>query len=180
MADEMSPPEGFVEKARFDGLVRKVEQLTLENRSLNDQLAAKSSEGEQLRAQLVGKDTEKQAAASELAELRALKRKLEAVKKLGRPELMGLAEKLPDLGDAQAMESVLRELAAATDAAAGRRERELLAGVTPIPQPHPLREGERIGSEKEWMAYIEKQPLGSVERQRAWDQYWGWLESKNR
>src|SRR5512142_2397153 len=52
-------------KARYDGLVRKVEELTLTNRSLNDQLAAKTSELEQLRGQLVVKDAEKSTTVGE-------------------------------------------------------------------------------------------------------------------
>src|SRR5512143_1236233 len=88
-------------KARYDGLVRKVEELTLTNRSLNDQLGAKTSELEQLRSQLVVKDAEKTASVSqrdqllqsitqektalegELADLRSLKLKVEAIQELG-------------------------------------------------------------------------------------------------
>ena len=59
------PPEGFVEKARFDGLVRKVEELTLTNRGLTDNLTQTSSEKEQLTGQLAIKDTDKAAAVGE-------------------------------------------------------------------------------------------------------------------
>src|SRR5512146_323868 len=56
-------------KARYDGLVRKVEELTLTNRTLNDQLGAKTSELEQLRSQLVVKDAEKSASVSQRDQL---------------------------------------------------------------------------------------------------------------
>src|SRR5512133_3531894 len=56
-------------KARYDGLVRKVEELTLTNRNLNDQLMAKTSEMEQLRSQLVVKDAEKSASVSQRDQL---------------------------------------------------------------------------------------------------------------
>ena len=150
-------PEGFVEKARFDGLVRKVEQLTLDSRSLNDQLAAKTSETEQLRAQLSVKDTEKSAAVSErdrqlqeaitsrtaleteVAGLRALQLKVETIRKLNRPDLIRIADKIPAMTDAEALESVLKEFASFADEAATAREKQLLAGVTPWPSPAPAK-----------------------------------------
>ena len=45
-------PEGFIELARYNGLVRKVEGLTLSNRSLTAHLGRKTSEIEQLKGQL--------------------------------------------------------------------------------------------------------------------------------
>ena len=191
-------PEGFVEKARFDGLVRKVEQLTLDSRSLNDQLAAKTSETEQLRAQLSVKDTEKSAAVSErdrqlqeaitsrtaleteVAGLRALQLKVETIRKLNRPDLIRIADKIPAMTDAEALESVLKEFAAFADEAVTAREKQLLAGVTPGPGSGQAAVPGLPTSDKEWNAFIEKQPLGSVERKKAWDQYWLWLETQNK
>ena len=190
-------PDGFVEKARFDGLVRKVEQLTLDSRSLTEQLTAKTSETERLRAQLSVKDTEKSAAVSErdrqlqeaitsrtaleteVNELRALKLKLDTIRKLNRPDLVRIADKIPNMTDAEALETVLKEFASFADEAASAREKQLLAGVTPTPNSSTASPG-LPDSDKAWTAHIEKQPLGSEDRQKAWDQYWLWLETKNK
>ena len=100
-------------KARHDGLVRKVEQLTLSIRDLSGQLDAKTSELEQLRSQLTVKDAEKTAAVgerdkqiqsavqaktqaeAELNELRALKLKVDVINELKRPDLLKIARKSP-------------------------------------------------------------------------------------
>ncbi len=190
--------EGFIEIARYNGLVRKVEQLTLDNRSLTEQLTAKSSETEQLRAQLSVKDTEKSAAVSErdkqlqeaiqsrtaleseVTELRALKLKLDTIRKLGRPELVKIADKIPNMTDAEALETVLKEFASFADEAATAREKQLLAGVTPGLGSAKSTAPGLPTSDAEWNAYIEKQPLGSEDRQKAWDSYWVWLETQNK
>ena len=191
-------PEGFIEIARYNGLVRKVEQLTLDNRSLNEQLTAKSSETEQLRAQLTMKDTEKSAAVSErdrqlqeaiqgrttleseIGELRALKLKMDTIRKLNRPDLVRIADKIPNMTDAEALETVLKEFASFADEAATTREKQLLAGVTPGPGSSKPASATLPSSDEAWNAHIEKQPLGSEERQKAWDQYWVWLETQNK
>jgi len=208
MPDEITPgeqvishqqaPEGFIELARYNGLVRKVEQLTLDNRSLNEQLTAKTSETEQLRAQLSVKDTEKSAAVgerdkqlqeaiqsrtaleTEVNQLRALKLKLDTIKKLNRPDLVKIADKIPNMTDAEALESVLKEFASFADEAATTREKQLLAGITPGPGSGQTVSDNLPDSDQSWTAHIEKQPLGSPERQKAWDQYWGWLEARNK
>ena len=191
-------PEGFIELARYNGLVRKVEQLTLDNRSLTEQLTAKTSETEQLRAQLSVKDTEKSAAVSErdrqlqeaitsrttleteVSELRALKLKLDTIKKLNRPDLVRIADKIPNMTDAEALETVLKEFASFADEAATAREKQLLAGITPGPGSSKTAAPGLPTSDKEWNAYIEKQPLGSEDRQKAWDSYWVWLETQHK
>ena len=59
------PAEGFIELARYNGLMRKVQELTLVNQDLNTQLGLKSSEIEQQKGQLSIKDVEKQVALGE-------------------------------------------------------------------------------------------------------------------
>ena len=109
--DEQGQPlqqPATVDKARFDGLVRKVEELTLSNRNLTAQLGTLSSEKEQLGAQLGIKDIEKSAAIlerdnqlkdvvtqktateHELNELRAMKTKLKVAREMGRPDLIDI------------------------------------------------------------------------------------------
>jgi hypothetical protein len=185
-------------KARYDGLVRKVEELTLSSRSLNDQLAAKSSELEQLRGQLVVKDTEKTvtvgerdkllqsmtqektALESELAELRGLKLKVEAIQDLGRPELLRIAHRIPGMTDKEALKTVLQDFAGFADDLVQAREKQLLAGVTPPLSGAGNSRGVAPASDQEWEQKINSLPLGSRERKQAFDDYYGWLEQKHK
>ncbi len=186
-------------KARYDGLVRKVEQLTLDNRTLTEQLGGKSSELEQLRAQLGLKDTEKSAAISErdrqlqeavqkatgyeteLNELRALRLKLEVAKELGRPDLMKIAERIPNMSDKEALKTVLSDFANFADEAVREREKQLLSGITPALSAAQTSATPGVPtSEGEWMKFIEGKPLGSPERDKAWSDYWSFLEAKNK
>lgn len=184
-------------EARYKGLVKKVEELTLANRTLNEQLSAKSSEMEQLRSQLVVKDAEKSASVGErdkllqavtqektslegqLAELRGLALKVEVIRELGRPELLKIADKLPAMTDKEALKVVLQDFAGFADELVSKREKDLLAGVTPpIGSAGNVKPG-LPGNESEWEAHINSLQLGSRERQKAMDDYWGWLERKH-
>jgi hypothetical protein len=191
-------PTGYVEQARFTGMVQKVEQLTLANRGLTDQLALKSSEIEQLKAQLSLKDTEKtvaiserdkqlqsavqtaSAAEAELNTLRALKLKVETAKKLNRPDLLRIIDSIPNLTDGEALETVLKEFAGFADAAATEREKQLLAGSTPGSSSLQTKIASTPANEADWNRHIESLPLGSAERSKAWDDYYKFLESKNK
>jgi hypothetical protein len=199
-AGQMDPPKnGDMWKARYDGLVRKVEQLTLENRTLTEQLASKSSEQEQLRAQLGLKDTEKSAAISErdrqlqeavqkttsyeteLNELRALRLKIEVAKEMGRPDLIKVAENIPNLTDREALKTVLSSFASFADDAVREREKQLLSGITPAMSAAQTGLNPGVpASEGDWMKFIEGKPIGSPERDKAWSDYWSFLEAKNK
>ncbi len=195
----VTPPQQVATdwKARYDGLVKKVEELTLTNRSLNEQLTAKSSEIEQLRGQLVVKDaeksttvgerdkllqsitTEKTALEGELAELRSLKLKVEAIQEMGRPELLKIAGRIPGMTDKEALKTVLADFASFADELVQQREKQLLAGVTP-----PLSGAGNVktglpASESEWETKINSLQLGSRERSQAFDDYYVWLEQKH-
>jgi hypothetical protein len=185
-------------KARYDGLVRKVEELTLTNRSLNDQLGAKSSELEQLRGQLVVKDAEKSttvgerdkllqsitqektALESELVELRGLKLKVEAIQEMGRPELLRVAHRIPGMTDKEALKTVLADFAGFADELVQAREKQLMAGITPALSGAGNGRPATPTSEQEWEKSINSLPLGSRERNQAFDDYYGWLEQKHR
>jgi hypothetical protein len=182
-------------KARYDGLVRKVEQVTLENRALTEQLALSASENERLKAQLSLKDVEKTSAVSErerqiaeiknaqsqheleLAELRGMKLKLEAIKKIGKPELVKIMDTIPALQDPAAIESVFANLAAFANDAAMEREKQLKAGFTPGLSASAVA-ASTPGSDAEWEKYIEALPMGQ-ERKDARNRYWDWASKKN-
>lgn len=181
-------------EARYKGLVKKVEDLTITVRDLNEQLAAKSSENEQLRSQLVVKDAEKSAVVgerdkmlqqvaqekaaleTELNELRSLKLKFEAIKELGRPELLKIAEKIPAMNDKEALKTVLGDFAGLLDEQMQKRERELLAGVTPPISSAGNTKKSQPGSVGEWENYLNSLSPGSPEQLQAENDYWDWLK----
>lgn len=187
-------PENW--EARFKGQVRTIEQLTLRNRDLEAQLAARTQELEQARAQLTAKDTEKNVAVAErdkqiqdaitgrtsvekeLAELRAYKLKVETIRKMGKPQLLRILDTIPAMSDETALNTVITNLAQFTDEIAQERERQILAGVTPQGSGSP-KNPTLPSSDEAWMSHINALPLGSPERGKAFDEYWSWLEASH-
>ena len=183
-------PEGYIEKARFDGLVRKVEELTLTNRAVNEQLTQLSSEKELLTGQLAIKDVDKSVAvgeyqkqieaaiqtqtqqASELGELRALKAKMELVRKHNAGHLIPILDRIPYLEDAEAMETVFTDFLNWGDNIAKTREKELLAGYTPSGAGPAEPTNTTPTTKESWLAHIQKQT--GTDAQKAWKQYWEW------
>jgi hypothetical protein len=186
-------PENW--KARYDGLVRKVEQLTLANRDLVTQLDTRASETEQFRSQLSIKDVEKLAAVgerdkkiaelftaqtsqnSELNELKSLKLKIDVINKMGRPDLLRIADKLPAMTDPEAMQAIFADMASFADAAADGRERQLKSGMTLSPSG-PQKTQVAMASHEAWNKHIDSLPLGT-EREKARDEYWTWASNQS-
>ena len=189
------PPAGYIEQARYNGLVKKVEELTLKTRELEGQLAAKSSEYEQLNEQLAIKDTEKtvavgerdkalqtslaenQALSTELSELRALKLKLEVARDLKRPDMVAILDRLPNLTDKEALTTVAKDFLQWGDQLVSEREKQLSAGVTDPISPlstAPAKPSTADG----WESYVNSLPLGSPERLKAVNEYGDWAESQ--
>lgn len=191
-----APPAGFIEQARYNGLVKKVEELTLSNRALTEQLTTKASETEQLTGQLAVKDTEKTVAVSErdkaletsmtenqglqaeLTELRALKLKLEVANDLKRPELISILDRLPNLEDKEALTVVANDMLRFADDLVDEREKQLTSGVTPPISPISAAPA-TPSTPAAWETHINSQVLGSPERAKAADDYGDWLETQN-
>lgn len=189
-----APQENW--KARYDGLVLKVQELTLANQTLTAQLAQKSSESEQLNAQLGIKDTEKQVAVgerdkklqetlqlnsqlqSELDQLRALKLQVEVANELGHPELMKIASRLPAMTDKEALKTVMTDLANFANEQVQAREKQLLAGVT-LPVGSGGNSPSTPSTPEGWTEHINSFQLGTKERQKALDAYGDWLERQH-
>lgn len=193
-----TPPQQANEenwKARFDGAVRKMDAQAAQIKDLLSQLDAKTSEAEQLRVQLGVKDAEKTSAISErdkqlqstitsktqleqeLSDLRGFKLKVDVAKELGQPGLLKIIDKLPNMTDREALKSVLSDFANFASEAALEREKQLLAGGTPS-----LGQNTKTASpssDKEWEAHINSLPLGSREREIAFDKYWDWGQKTN-
>ena len=190
-------PAGYIEIARYNGLVRKVEELTLANRGLTDQLAQKTSESEQLKGQLAVKDTEKTVAVGErdkqlqtalqrVAELEASERRLKGLelkvkvaKDLNRPELLKIAERIPDLTDEEALKTVMTDFLGFADDMVKQREQQLLAGITPASGPGGSAVNNAPATPKAWEDHINSLPLGSKEREKALMDYGDFLERQH-
>jgi len=178
-------------EARYKGMLPVVERLTKEKKALEEQLAPRNSEIEQLKAQLIIKDTEKTvsvgerdktlqevvqaktALETELNKLRALKLKIEAINELKRPELLAIADSLPDMTDKEALKTVFGNFANFADDAVKAREKQLLAGITPGTSATPP--SDLPTSEQAWLKHADSFPLGSPERAKAMDGYWNFM-----
>jgi hypothetical protein len=188
------PPAGFVEQARFTGAIQTIEKLTLEKRDLDAKFAQLTSENERLKGEAVQGDTERTIAVgerdkqlqtlveqdkakdNELAELRALKLKMEVAKEIGKPDLIKIADRIPSISDREVLKTVMSDIAGFADDAVRAREKELLAGITPgISGVQPVR-SVSPANEKEWTAHINSLPLGTTERAKAFDDYYEWLQ----
>jgi hypothetical protein len=190
-----NPPAGFIEQARYTGVVQAVEKLTLDGRSKDTQIAQLTSEIERLKGEAVVKDTEKTIAVgerdkqlqtlvehnkstdAEIADLRALKLKMEVAKELGKPELIKIADRIPNLTDREVLKTVMSDIAGFADEAVREREKQLMAGITPT-IPSIATTAVAPGSEKDWDSHINSLPLGSKERTQAYDRYYEWITTK--
>jgi hypothetical protein len=158
---------------------------------------AKTSESEQLRAQLSLRDSEKTVAISErdktiqelsqtkanieneLHRLRSLEMKVKVAKEMGRPDLMRVLDTIPNVTDESALKSVLETLSEYADSAVREREKQLLSGVTPPISNAGAKSAGMPTTEAEWQAQINLLPIGSKERAKAHDDYWNWLVAKH-
>lgn len=180
-----SDPNNY--EARYKGLVRKVEEVTLQNKQFETELGQALSLAEQFKTQLNIKDTEKEAAIAErdrllqetttqklalekeVNDLRALEKKLKVVREMGRPELATIIDTIPNMTDEDALKVVFSSISAFTDAQVKSREQQLLAGVTPnnTNNKHVTTPQNR----EEWLAYLDKLDPRSNEFKKAQSDY---------
>jgi len=182
-------------KKRYDGQQIALQKLSIEKQELQKQLGEKTSQLEQLDAQLSLKETEKSVAVgerdkqlqealqrtqeleSELRELKALKLKVEVANELGKPELIAVADAFPNLDDKELLTQVMKDISGFTDKQVKAREDQLLAGTLPS-----INQADTTPSvpqtEAEWVEHLNSLPFGSPEKQKALDQYGDFLNSK--
>lgn len=187
------PPQGEDWEGRYKGLVPTVQKLTEQVKAIQAELAVKVSEVERLNGQLGLKDVEKTAAVgerdktiqeltqasqanqTELARLKALELKIKTANELGKPELIGLVNTIPDVTDPEALKTIMKSIDDYAALKVQSREKQLLsgtgmpAGTGPMPAAGPQ-------TQDEWMRAIEKSPLGSKDRAQLMNDYGDWLE----
>jgi chromosome segregation ATPase len=183
-------------EARYKGSVSKIQELTLSNRQLTQQLEAKNSEIEQLKSRLSVKDVEKDAALgerdkrlsdvlqenqqlqAEVNKLRSLERKLKIANEMGRPDLMKIANHIPDIEDEETLTTVMKDFAGWGESLAKEREKQLMAGVT-LPTGPGNEQPTAPATNEAWEKKINGLPIGSTERLEALDAYGDWLERQH-
>ena len=182
----------MVEKKRLDGALQKIEELTLVNRTLTEQLNAIKGEKVALMAEYGQKETawtaqqsefttkltsaeaEKTQLATELAAAKALKLKMKIVQELNAPSLYNVLDVVPDSQDEAVLRPALQKLAQFAGTIAQTREQELLSGVTRT-EKAPENNVQLPNSDEGWTNYINGLQFGSPEYQQAMDAWHKWL-----
>lgn len=192
-----APTAGENWKDRYDGLVKKVQELVEQGRAKDAELATLRTQIEQLNAQLGLKDAEKLAAVgerdkqiqslvtetssakTELERLKALELKLQVATELGDPGLMKIAQHIPNVTDKEALKTIMQDMSSFAETRVKEREKQLLAGTGMTAGTAPSSPG-KPQSSQEWESYYNGMPLGSTERMKALDEYGDWLSAQHK
>ena len=186
-------PEGYVKTERYTGAVQKIQTLTASQVELQTQLTEKASAMELLNSSLAeaeaagktslgekdSKITELQGkldlANTENSSLKALKMKIDAVKEMGRPDLLPIVEHLPDTTDPEQLKAGLASFAETMDGALEAQQQRLLSGVIDTPV---IPDAAVPQTAEAWVKHIDSLPLGSPEKMDALDAYGVWLQNQ--
>jgi hypothetical protein len=182
-------------KPRYDGLLRKTEELTLTNRSQAEQLLSKASEIERLTAQLASKEVEKTAAVgerdrkyeealksnlaqdAELNDLRGMKAKIKIMKEMGQPQLLQIIDRIPNMADEEVLRGVMKDFSDFANDLVSAREKQLLSGTTPaFGTPPPTKP--TPANPAAWEKLLNSLPAGSKDHSEAMDAYWQWTNTQ--
>ncbi len=195
-ADSSSAPDGFIEQKRFTGAIQKIQTLTEELRTKDQELAAYNSQIEQLKNELAVKDAEAQAGYGErdkqlesallekqtiLSETDALKgklRKIDMAKELGHPELVNIIDTIPTFEDDELQKKAMEDILSFSDAQVKAREETLLAGLTPPVSAAPVGDAKPASNEA-WQAAIDTEP-DPTKRNALFDEWWDWRQKNQK
>jgi len=189
---QQNVPEGYVTQERYTGAIQKIETLALSQKDLQQQIADKSSSLEQLNSQLAEadalrntslgeKDTEITGLQGQItdltasnAALKSLEVKINTLKEVGRPDLLPILEHLPDTTDPEKLKEALNAMAGTVDSAVKARSEQLLSGVVDTPS---ISASSAPDTPEGWVKHIESLPLGTPERDKAFDDYGAFLHN---
>jgi hypothetical protein len=188
-----NPLQGYVPEARLTGALKKIEELTLTNKSLMDQLTAANTRVGELQAQSHSSETtwsakvgegsqalqamtgERDSLKAENATLHAEVDKAKMVGEMKHYNLLPILDQIPSDPDPEKQKANIARMAQWADGLLAQREQTLTAGQTQtVTQPNStiVTPATTPKTAKQWEAHIESLPYGSPERQAAWDQYW--------
>ena len=183
----VATPEGFVEIARLNGALAKIQELTLANRDLTEKVAAAQQNAGSLQgdiaqkvagwqamqsefeAKLQGAEQEKSQLNSQLAAYKAMELKMKIIGEMKKPELYSILGVIPDTTDETALRKSIESLASFATSLTAAREKELLAGITTVENNTQTKAAELPSTNEGWQAYVNNLPLGSPERAAAMD-----------
>ena len=176
-------------EARFKGLQRKYNALVETKSELETQLSDLTSTRDGLEKKLDTLSVEKDTLVTdnkrkfdelterltereqELEKLASYQKKVQVARELGHPELIRVLDVVPDTTDEDALKESFKSIIELANDAVRQREDQLAEGISPgaaesdgTPMPT---------TEKGWLDYIESLPLGSDERARAYDTWFG-------
>ena len=172
-------------EARFKGLQRKYNALVEAKSELEAQLSDLTSAKDGLEKKLDTLSVEKDTLITdnkrkfdeltktltereqELEKLSSYQKKVQVARELGHPELIRVLDVIPDTTDEDVLKDSFKSIIELANDAVKQREEQLAEGLSPgaadsdgTPMPT---------TEQGWKEYIEGLPLGSPERQKAYD-----------
>jgi len=181
-------PEGYVEVARFNGLMQRNEALSAQLTEANSNLATRSSSLEQSAKQIADMEagTKVQVDENALANTKlneqiaaltakgvkadSLELKLKVATEMGRPELMALALHIPDSPDEGVIKEAFTAFAGFSDGAIKKREEQLLSGISPT-SAAVVSTPAAPTTPQGWADHVNTFKLGSPEREKALKAY---------
>jgi hypothetical protein len=178
-------PEGYVEVARFNGLMQRNEALSAQLTEANGNLATRTSSLEQSQKQITDLEAAQEAQADEApltqtqlneqistleaqsAGYNSLQLKLKVANEMGRPELMALADHIPMSTDEVVIKDAFTAFAGFADGAAKSREVQLLSGASPAGSVGTGGAPAMPTTPEGWANYVNSFTLGTPEREAA-------------
>jgi len=186
-------PAGLVEAHRLTSAMQKIQELTLANRTLADQLATFTTSSGELRVQLATQEAGFATKAGEHAKLvseyearevgyktsalsaEKLARKIKAIQAVGQPALLSIIDVLPDADDDEKQIAAIKGIAEFATQQAKVRETQLTSGITHTEVVSQAGVTELPTTDEGWSKHMEKFPLGSEERGLATEQWFAYL-----
>jgi hypothetical protein len=185
-----SAPAGgeMVAKARLDGALLKIQELTLRIQTLTDELTKKDQEigrmsGEQTQKvteweakqgeftkKITAYESEKSTHAEQLQKLELERLKIKLLTEAGKPQLFAVMDVIQG-NDEASLKASIDKLGSFAEAISRTRESELLAGVTLISTNPKSTESPLPADDAGWQTYINGFELGSPERAKAFESW---------
>lgn len=187
---DSAAPEGFVEQKRFTGAIQKIQTLTDDLRTKEQELAALNLTIEQTKNDLAVKDAEKEAGYGErdkqleaalkekgdaeisVKSLEGKLRKIDMAKELGHPELINIIDTIPTFEDDDLQKKAMEDIIGFSAAQVKAREESLLAGVTPGVTSVPV-EDAKPNSDEAWQKAVDAE-ADPQKRQILFDEWYDW------
>ena len=191
-----SSDEATVPQKRFTGAIQKIQTLTEELRTKDQELAALNTRIEQSDQQKAVREAEvtagygerdkqleaaikdKQSVEAESQLLKNKIRKIDMAKELGHPELVNIIDTIPTFEDDDLQKKAMEDIIGFSQNAVKAREESLLSGVTPAVSPTVVGDA-KPASDEAWGKAIEAEEDPS-KRQAMFDEWYEWGQTQKK